>query len=158
MTLSRRIATGLVPFAVLAAVAAGTAPAGASGASAASGAAGTSGTAVAPERGAAAPVQAPAVAAGPCTGWKKAGSLPLKWSTVKDSCGHFGKPGMKMGYGWRVYKGSAICVRVKGFDTRGRTVWHEAGCGRTGSVRVPWGNAAANKEMKVKGGALFEWS
>ncbi|OEJ97060.1 hypothetical protein [Streptomyces thermolilacinus] len=98
----------------------------------------------------------PVGASSACTGWKKAGSLPLKWSKVSDKCGHFGKPGMKMGYAWKVYKGSSVCVQVKGF-VNGKEKWYKAGCGKSGAIKVPWGNVAASKEMKVKGAALFDW-
>ncbi|MEU2183226.1 hypothetical protein [Streptomyces thermolilacinus] len=143
MKISSRITTGIVSVVSLAAVAAGAATA----------------TAASQTQARTAHAQvgmAPMAASGACTGWKKAGSVPLKWSKVSDKCGHFGKPGMKMGYTWKVYQGSSICVQVKGF-VNGKEKWYKAGCGKTGAIKVPWGNVAASKEMKVKGAALFDW-
>ncbi|MFD7067416.1 hypothetical protein ACFV97_09305 [Streptomyces sp. NPDC059913] len=91
-------------------------------------------------------------------GWKNAGSVPGKWSTLDDGCAHFGANGMKMVYGWKVFKGGSVCVQVKGFDARGKKTWHGAGCGKSGEITVPWGNVAANKEMKVRGAALLRWN
>ncbi|MFV2117294.1 hypothetical protein ACE14D_02130 [Streptomyces sp. Act-28] len=149
MKISSRITTGMVSVVSLAALAAGAGPA---SAAATSGAAPTKERAVRTQA-----VMAPMGAAGTCSGWKKAGSLPLKWSKVSDNCGHFGKAGMKMGYAWKVYKGSSICVEVKGF-VNGKAKWYKAGCGKTGSIKVPWGNVLGAKEMKVKGAALFQWN
>lgn len=149
MKISNKITTGMVSVISLAAVVAGAAPAGAASA-----------TGAAPAKEQAVQAQAvkvPMGAAGTCSGWKKAGSLPLKWSKVSDNCGHFGKPGMKMGYAWKVYKGSSICVEVKGF-VNGKAKWYKAGCGKTGTIKVPWGNVLGAKEMKVKGAALFNWN
>lgn len=148
LKIANKITTGMVSVVSLAAVAVGAAPAGA--APAAGAAQSKAQTAQAQI------VMAPMGASGACTGWKKAGSLPLKWSKVSDKCGHFGKPGMKMGYAWKVYKGSSICVQVKGF-VNGKDKWYNAGCGKTGAIKVPWGNVLASKEMKVKGAALFDW-
>jgi hypothetical protein len=90
--------------------------------------------------------------------WKNAGSVPGRWSKVKDStCAVIGHDGFKIGYQWAVERGGAICVKVKGFDARHNPKWYDAGCAKNGSVRVPWGNVAGNKEMKVKGAALFKW-
>ncbi|AOT57961.1 MULTISPECIES: hypothetical protein [Streptomyces] len=148
MKISNKITTGMVSVVSLAALAAGAAPAGAAPSAAPQ--------AVAAKAGSAKVVMAPMAASGSCTGWKKAGSLPLKWSKVSDNCGHFGKPGLKMGYTWKVYKGSAICVKVRGF-VNGKDKWYDAGCGKSGAIKVPWGNVLAAKEMKVKNAALFDW-
>ncbi|AGS68385.1 hypothetical protein [Streptomyces collinus] len=102
------------------------------------------------------PVVTSKVSPADCGDWNRAVSLPGRWSTVNDGCGHFGRPGLKMGYTWAVYRGGSICVQVKGF-VNGRKKWYNAGCGKTGSVKVPWGNVLAEKEMKVKGAALFNW-
>ncbi|MFF9510472.1 hypothetical protein ACF1BU_08720 [Streptomyces sp. NPDC014724] len=58
-----------------------------------------------------------------------------------------------MVYGWKVFKSGSICVQVKGFNAKGKKTWYNAGCGKSGQITVPWGNVAANKEMKVKGGS-----
>jgi hypothetical protein len=90
--------------------------------------------------------------------WKNAGSVPGRWSKVKDNtCAVIGHDGFKIGYQWAVERGTRICVKVKGYNAQHKTTWYDAGCGKTGSVRVPWGNVAGNKEMKVKGAALFKW-
>ncbi|MFF1512091.1 hypothetical protein [Streptomyces sp. NPDC058326] len=103
------------------------------------------------------PAQAPA--AGVCAGWKNAGSVPLKWSEVSDGCGHFGAEGMKMAYAWKVYKGGSICLRAKGFDARRKEFWSSPLCGKSGSLKVHWGNVAATKEIQVKGGpSLLRWN
>ncbi|MFF8405098.1 hypothetical protein ACF1AB_08640 [Streptomyces sp. NPDC014846] len=102
------------------------------------------------------PAKTSSAVAADCGDWIRAGSLPGRWSTVHDGCGHFGRPGLKMGYSWAVFRGGSICVKVKGF-VNGRKKWYNAGCGKTGSVKVPWGNNLAEKEMKVKGAALFNW-
>ncbi|MEU4043825.1 hypothetical protein ACK389_03935 [Streptomyces antibioticus] len=102
------------------------------------------------------PRETASVAAASCGSWIQAGSLPGRWSTVNDHCGHFGRPGLKLGYSWAVYRGSSICVKVKGF-VNGQKKWYNAGCGRSGNIKVPWGNVLAEKEMKVKGAALFNW-
>lgn len=115
------------------------------------------GAATASASPAATPTKAPHSATASCGEWMRAGSLPGRWSTVKDGCGHFGRPGLKMGYSWAVFRGSSICVKVQGFDSHGRKKWYNAGCGRSGSVKVPWGNVLAEKQMKVKGAALFNW-
>ncbi|MEU9983677.1 hypothetical protein [Streptomyces sp. NPDC050856] len=137
MTKTRRIATGAVSLLSFAAVTVGAAPASA-----------------APQTEAAPAARA---AAGTCTGWKNAGGLPLKWTTAKDGCGHFGKPGMKMGYSWKVFKGGSVCIKVKGFN-KGKKTWYNAGCGKAGSIKVPWGNVVAEKEMMIKGAALLRWA
>lgn len=136
--ISRKTATGAVSLLAFAAIGMGAGPASASQ------------TATA---------QAPAPMAGaPCYGWKNAGSVPLRWSTVSDGCAHFGAAGMKMKYAWKVYRGGSICVKVKGFNAQGRKTWYNAGCGKTGSISAPWGNNADTKEIMVKGGALLRWS
>ncbi|WP_163010823.1 hypothetical protein [Streptomyces dangxiongensis] len=116
----------------------------------------TSGATTASASPASAPVKTSNVVAANCGEWMRAGSLPGRWSTVKDGCGHFGRPGLKMGYQWAVFRGGSICVKVQGF-VNGRAKWYNAGCGKTGAVKVPWGNVLAEKEMKVKGAALFNW-
>ncbi|MDF3299718.1 hypothetical protein [Streptomyces tropicalis] len=100
--------------------------------------------------------KSPHPVAASCGEWIRAGSLPFKWSTVKDGCGHFGRPGLRMGYSWAVWKGGAICVKVEGFKN-GKKTWYNAGCGKSGSVTVPWGNVLAEKQMQVKNAALFNW-
>lgn len=95
---------------------------------------------------------------GICSGWKNAVGIPAKWTTLNDGCAHFGAKGMKMVYGWKVYKGGSVCVKVKGFNSKGKKTWYDAGCGKSGQIKVPWGNVAANKEMKIKGGALLRWN
>lgn len=42
-------------------------------------------------------------------------------------------------------------MKAKGFNSKGKKTWYDAGCGKSGKITVPWGNVAANKEMKVKG-------
>ncbi|MFK4226141.1 hypothetical protein [Streptomyces sp. NPDC019890] len=149
MTISRKIATGAVSLVSLAAIAAGTAPATA--------APSTTTTKASAGRSTTVVTTTTLSAASGCSEWKRAGSLPLKWSTVKDGCGHFGRPGMKMGYSWKVFRGGSICVKVKGFNAHGKKTWYNAGCGKAGAVKVPWGNVLAEKEMQVKGAALFNW-
>jgi hypothetical protein len=138
MRISRKIATGAVSLLSFAAIAAGAAPASAS------------------QKVAPAPTTLDAK--GVCIGWKNAGSIPGKWSTLNDGCAHFGAKGMKMVYGWKVFKGGSICVQVKGFNAKGKKTWYKAGCGKSGEITVSWGNVAANKEMKVKGAALLRWN
>lgn len=135
MKISRTCALGAVTALSFAALAMGAAPA-----------------------GAAAAAPAGAGAKGICSGWKNAGGLPGKWTTVDDGCSHFGATGMKMAYGWKVFKGGSVCVKVKGFNAVGKKTWYVAGCGKTGSVEAPWGNVAAKKEMRIKGGALLRWN
>ncbi|MFD9566981.1 hypothetical protein [Streptomyces sp. NPDC059994] len=66
---------------------------------------------------------------------------------------------MKMGYAWTVTKGGSVCVKFKGFNAQGAKTWYDAGCGKSGSVQVPWGNVAGEKEIMVKGGpSLLRWS
>ncbi|MFD4855663.1 hypothetical protein [Streptomyces atratus] len=138
MRISRRIATGAVSLLSFAAIAAGAAPASASQT--------------------VTPAPTTLGAKGVCMGWKNAGSIPGKWSTLNDGCAHFGFKGMKMVYAWKVFKGSSICVQAKGFNAKGKKTWYKAGCGKSGKITVPWGNVAANKEMKVKGAALLRWN
>ncbi|MFE0649835.1 hypothetical protein ACFVZH_14725 [Streptomyces sp. NPDC059534] len=105
------------------------------------------------------PVRAPQAAADSCVGWKNAGSAPLKWTKASDACGHFGAEGMTMVYAWKVFRGGGICVRVKGFDARRKEIWSDQLCGKSGSVRIHWGNVAAAKEIQVKGGpSLLRWN
>ncbi|MCX4849206.1 hypothetical protein [Streptomyces sp. NBC_00893] len=138
MRISCKIATGAISLLSFAAIAAGAAPASASQT--------------------VAPAPTTQGAKGACMpGWKNAGSIPGKWSTINDRCPHFGSKGMKMGYAWKVYKGSSICVQVKGFNAKGKKTWYNAGCGKSGQIKVPWGNVADTKEMKVKGAALLRW-
>ncbi|MEQ4196312.1 hypothetical protein ACFW0U_15080 [Streptomyces albidoflavus] len=95
-------------------------------------------------------------AGGKCGNWKRAGSLPGKWSTVKDTCSLFGHAGYTVSYAWAAEKGS-LCVKVKGLKN-GEVKWFDAGCGKKGQIaKVPWGNAADYKAIKVKGAALFRW-
>ncbi len=139
MTISRKVATGAVSLISLVAVASGAAPASASQEAAA---------------------QAPAArAGGACVGWKNAGSVPLKWSKVSDGCAHFGASGMNMVYSWKVFKGGSICVKVRGFNPKGKDSWSAPRCGKSGSFKVRWGNVAAEKQMMVKGGpSLIRWN
>ncbi|WP_328945633.1 hypothetical protein OG259_33475 [Streptomyces sp. NBC_00250] len=120
------------------------------------------GTAVNPAsagRPAQAPAAAPGAAADSCVGWKNAGSAPLKWTKASDACGHFGAEGMKMGYAWKVYRGGSICIRAKGFDARRKEFWSDPLCGKSGSLKIHWGNVAATKEIQVKGGpSLLRWN
>ncbi|MCI4040700.1 MULTISPECIES: hypothetical protein [unclassified Streptomyces] len=89
--------------------------------------------------------------------WKKAGGVPRKWSTAKDTqCSIFGRPGYKAVYQWSAVRGTP-CIKVLGFDSKGRDKWHNAGCGKKGAIKVPWGNVAANKIIKIKGASLLEW-
>lgn len=137
MTLSHRISAGMVTLVSAAALTVAAAPAGA-----------------APAKS----QEAPASVGFKCSNsWKNAGSLPGKWSKVKDStCSIFGNPKYKAAYQWAAERGS-VCVKVKGFS-KGKAKWYNAGCGKTGAIKnVPWGNVAAHKEMKVKGAALFKW-
>ncbi|MGN9756931.1 hypothetical protein [Streptomyces sp. SD31] len=90
--------------------------------------------------------------------WKNAGAVPGRWSKVKNSdCSIIGHDGFKIGYQWAVERGGRICVKVKGFNAQHKLRWYDAGCAKKGSVKVPWGNVADIKEMKVKGAALFKW-
>ncbi|MEW1693491.1 hypothetical protein ACIQOF_11675 [Streptomyces sp. NPDC091265] len=141
MTIARTFALGAVSALSFAAIVVGAAPAGASPAEATA--------AVAPNG---------VAAKGICSGWKNAGGIPFKWKTINDGCAHFGAKGMKMAYGWKVYKGGSVCVKVKGFNAKGKKTWYKAGCGRNGSVKAPWGNNAAEKEMQIKGAALLRWN
>ncbi|MFG1669185.1 hypothetical protein [Streptomyces sp. Y7] len=136
MLISRKIVTGAVTLVSAAAITAAAAPVNAAPASAASEAAGTR-----------------------CSSsWKNAGAVPGRWSKVKDStCSIIGHDGFKIGYQWKVERGTRICVKVKGFNAQHKLKWYDAGCAKSGSVRVPWGNVADIKEMKVKGAALFKW-
>ncbi|MFF9344110.1 MULTISPECIES: hypothetical protein [unclassified Streptomyces] len=109
--------------------------------------------------GAGLPTGAPAAAADSCVGWKNAGSVPLKWTKADDGCGHFGANGMTMRYDWAVFKGGSVCLRAKGFDRRTKEIWSDPVCGKSGSVKVHWGNVAAHKEIQVKGGpSLLRWN
>ncbi|WP_158933362.1 hypothetical protein [Streptomyces sp. KE1] len=95
-------------------------------------------------------------AAGKCGNWKRAGSLPGKWSVAKDTCSIFGHAGYTVSYAWAAEKGS-LCVKVKGLKG-GKMKWFDAGCGKKGQItKVPWGNAADYKAIKVKGAALLRW-
>ncbi|MEV6251398.1 hypothetical protein AB0M38_35350 [Streptomyces sp. NPDC051742] len=106
-----------------------------------------------------APEAAVTAASHVCVGWKNAGSVPLKWSKVSDGCGHFGAEGMKMAYAWKVYKGGGICVRAKGYDARRKEFWSAPLCGKSGSLKIHWGDVAATKEIQVKGGpSLLRWN
>lgn len=89
--------------------------------------------------------------------WKRAGSVPFRWSTVEDrTCSIFGNPKYKAAYSWAAERGS-LCVKVKGFK-KAKAKWYNAGCGRRGTIKnVPWGNVAAHKAIRVKGAALFRW-
>lgn len=88
--------------------------------------------------------------------WKNAVGIPFKWKKITDrTCTIWGTGGLRVGYQWTAERG-APCVKVKGFKN-GREKWYNAGCGKTGSVKVPWGNVAGNKSIKVKGSSLFKW-
>ncbi|MFJ4540180.1 hypothetical protein ACIP39_30135 [Streptomyces tibetensis] len=135
VSISRKIVTGAVTLVSVAAISAAAAPV-----------------------NAAPLVPSPEVAPLCSSSWKSAGSVPGRWTKVKDStCSVIGRPGLKVGYQWAVQRGGSICVKVKGSDSRGQVKWYDAGCGKKGSVKVPWGNVADHKEMKVKGAALFKW-
>lgn len=96
-------------------------------------------------------------AAADCNDWNRAVGRPFRWSReIKNGCGLFGRPGLKVGYSWAAERGSP-CIMVKGF-VRGRKKWFRAGCGRSGAIRnVPWGNVLAEKGIKVKGASLLKW-
>ncbi|MFJ5532146.1 hypothetical protein [Streptomyces sp. NPDC093261] len=136
MSMSRKTTTGVISLLSVAALSAGTATASASPAHA----------------------QAPTttrVAAG-CSDWNRAVAVPWKWQTLNDGCGHFGRPGLRMGYSWAVFRGTKVCVKAKGF-VNGSKKWFDLGCGKSGSFTVPWGNVLAEKEIQVKGTAAFNW-
>ncbi|MGC5344744.1 hypothetical protein ACPXCE_20915 [Streptomyces sp. DT24] len=155
MTISRRIATGALGLLSFAVVGVGASPAGAAQVPTVD----STDVQVVMSKPVLVVDGASTLAAkGICSGWKNAGSLPGKWSTINDGCAHFGAKGMKMVYGWKVSKGSSICVKVKGFNAQGKKTWYGAGCGKNGQITVPWGNVAAKKEMQVKGAALLRWN
>ncbi|WP_030616068.1 hypothetical protein [Streptomyces sclerotialus] len=139
MKFSRKTATGAVALASAATVALAAAPANAF----TSGAAGPA---------------ADKIAVKSCGGgWNKAGGVPLKWSkSTTDGCGIFGRPGHKVVYKWAAFKGSA-CVKAKGFTKAGKKKWYNAGCGKSGSVKVYWGNVLAEKQIMIKGASLISW-
>ncbi|WP_112465705.1 hypothetical protein [Streptomyces triticisoli] len=88
--------------------------------------------------------------------WKNAVGIPGRWTTIKDTtCSVSGYAGYKVGYEWVAERGKP-CIQVKGFANN-RVKWYDAGCGKSGSIKVPWGNTVANKEIKVKGASLFKW-
>lgn len=93
---------------------------------------------------------------GDCSDWNRAVGIPFRWSSeIKAPCGFAGHPGLKMTYSWSAERGTP-CIKVKGFPGGARK-WYNAGCGRVGSITVPWGNTLANKGIKVKGASLFVW-
>ncbi|MGI5483819.1 hypothetical protein [Streptomyces lavendofoliae] len=138
--MTRKVATGAISLMSLAGIALGTAPAHASQA-----------TSMA--------TAAPQAASAVCSGWKNAGSLPLKWSRISDNCAHFGAPGMNMNYSWVVYQGGSVCVKFKGFNPKNKESWSAPKCGKGGTFTVRWGNVMGAKEIQVKGGpALLRWN
>ncbi|MEW1718813.1 hypothetical protein [Streptomyces sp. NPDC093109] len=93
-----------------------------------------------------------------CSGsWKKAVGIPGKWTTITDStCSVFGNPKYEAAYEWTAERGKP-CIKVKGF-VKGKAKWYDAGCGAKGKItKVPWGNVAASKAIKVKGASTFQW-
>ncbi|MFI0774221.1 hypothetical protein [Streptomyces sp. NPDC021212] len=90
-----------------------------------------------------------------CNEWIRAVGVPGRWQTLSDDCGHFGRPGLKMGYSWAAERGRP-CIKVQGF-VGGRAKWYNAGCGATGRITVKWGDVLAAKKIKVKGASLFKW-
>ncbi|MGV9933964.1 hypothetical protein ACWDY4_25835 [Streptomyces olivaceoviridis] len=91
-----------------------------------------------------------------CTDWNRAVGIPGRWSSeIKSGCGFAGYPGLKVTYSWSAERGTP-CIKVKGFPGGARK-WYNAGCGKIGSITVPWGNTLAHKGIKVKGGSLFVW-
>lgn len=93
-----------------------------------------------------------------CSGdWKKAVGIPLKWQTSEDPCGIFGAKGYKAAYGWVAERGTP-CIKVRGFNSKGKSQWYDAGCGKKGSIKnVPWGNVLGKKAIQVKGASLLKW-
>ncbi|MEU3423294.1 MULTISPECIES: hypothetical protein [Streptomyces] len=136
MNMSRKMTTGVVSLLSVAALGAGATTAGA-----------------APAHSQA---KSPSSAAASCSDWNRAVAVPWKWQTLKDGCGHFGRPGLRMGYSWAVFKGTKVCVKAKGF-VNGKKKWYDLGCRKSGSFTVPWGNVLAEKEIQVKGTATFNW-
>lgn len=107
-----------------------------------------------------------------CGDWHSAVAAYGGWSDpIQGDCtvfGHAGKPQFKVGYRWAVPPTSngRICVQARGFKWvagRGRVAaWFNAGCGTSGKVLVPWGNATSPTVVRAKvqlgflGGA-FRW-
>lgn len=137
MAISRKIAAGAVTLASVAALSAASAP-----------------VSAAPSGDKA---SASEVSVRCSNSWKKAVGVPGRWSTVKDNtCSIFGNPKYKAAYKWAAERGTP-CIKVRGFKG-GKAKWYNAGCGKSGFIKnVPWGNVAANKAIKVKGGSLFVW-
>jgi hypothetical protein len=138
VSISRKIATGALTLVSVAAMSAAAAPVSAAPSGAGEGASPSVGIA--------------------CSGsWKKAVGVPGRWSTVRDNtCSIFGHAKYKAAYQWKAERGTP-CIQVLGF-VNGKDKWINAGCGKSGSIKnVPWGNVAANKTIKVKGGSLFQW-
>lgn len=86
---------------------------------------------------------------------------PLKWSAaVKATCSYWGtKESVKKTYSWSVVPGSNqhACTQGLGFyrGYNGSQMgvwakWYNLGCGTQGANAVPWGNTAADPQMKGK--------
>jgi hypothetical protein len=84
--------------------------------------------------------------------------------SVSDT-GTFGHPGYKKPYAWSVQPGSKtlICTQAWGFDaahTKG--TWFDAGCGKSGTALIPWGNVLGVPKMRARSisftGGVFSWS
>ncbi|KAA9159658.1 hypothetical protein FPZ12_020040 [Amycolatopsis acidicola] len=103
---------------------------------------------------------APAASADGCTDPHQASGIVGKWGPVsKSNCAVFGHNGYKQGYSWRVQEGTNqyACVEGWGFDskhTKGK--WFSLGCGTSNKGTVPWGNVAANPQVRAKsmGGSI----
>ncbi|MEW2524095.1 hypothetical protein [Streptomyces sp. NPDC047071] len=144
MKFSSKITTGVVTVASAAAVALVAAPANATVSKAA-------------EPVVAKPGSGVFIAGHACTDWHMAGGIPFKWSPpVSNGCATFGHPGFKQGYVWKATRGRP-CVKVVGYTKSQKKKWYNAGCGTGGRVKVPWGNAAAEKQIKIKGASLVDW-
>ncbi|MEW2502384.1 hypothetical protein AB0878_18060 [Amycolatopsis sp. NPDC047767] len=101
-----------------------------------------------------------AAPASACTDPHQASGIIGKWGPVsKSNCAIFGRPGLRAGYGWNVQEGTnqSACVQGWGFDAKHpKGGWFSLGCGKSGKMTVPWGNMAANPQVRVKsmGGSI----
>ena len=80
----------------------------------------------------------------------------INWGPLNlSNCSHFGRVGATQGYTWYVpfWNRSSACVQVKGFipgrTGAGAVQMYSGGCGRSGSVTVPWGNNLARPGLRA---------
>ena len=108
--------------------------------------------------------QAPAIAAVPAIGTVCGGMAygPPGFGTNygpvgQSNCVHGGFAGRMQSYTWYVpfYSRGTACVQARGWVAVRGLQWYPAGCGRSGSATVPWGNSMGYPAMRADSQGFF---